>query len=104
MFPDIHDFLTTSIYKAKAHAERHSVASQTQSNMVLSEYAKLRILSIWREGNGPTAIMKALEAEKIKTTRQSVSLFIKRYAVLSLLTNKSIGVDLFLSGIERWQL
>ena len=46
--------------------------------MVLSDYAKITILTLWREGKGPTAIVEALEKEKIKTTRKTVTLFIAR--------------------------
>ena len=35
--------------------------------MVLSEYTKIRILLLWREGDGPTAIVKRLDQEGIKT-------------------------------------
>ena len=52
--------------------------------MVLSEYAKLRILSAWRENKGPTVIVKMLADEGIKTTRKGVSLFISRYVSLIL--------------------
>ena len=48
--------------------------------MVLSEYAKIRILTLWREGLGPTKISEVLqESEKITTTRKSISLFLARY-------------------------
>ena len=46
--------------------------------MVLSEYAKIRILTLWRENNGPTAIVKSLEQENISTTRKTVTFFIAR--------------------------
>ena len=39
--------------------------------MVLSEYAKIRILTLWREGLGPTKISDVLkECEKMTTTRK----------------------------------
>ena len=44
--------------------------------MVLSEYAKIRILTLWRENNGPTAIVKSLEQENISTTRKTVTFFL----------------------------
>ena len=47
--------------------------------MVLSKYAKIRILTLWREGDGPTIILRKLESEGIMTTRKTVSLFISRY-------------------------
>ena len=47
--------------------------------MVLSEYAKLRILALWRYGLGPTELLKL--HENIQTTRKSVSQFIARYAL-----------------------
>ena len=47
--------------------------------MVLSYYAKIRILTLWRYGHGPTVITELLERkEGIRTTRKSVSLFIAR--------------------------
>ena len=49
------------------------------TEMVLSEYAKIRILTLWRERNGATAIVEKLEVEKIKTTRKTVTCFIARY-------------------------
>ena len=49
--------------------------------MVLSEYSKLRILSLWRAGVGPSGIADTLwQEDEIKTTRKSVSMFIARYA------------------------
>ena len=46
--------------------------------MVLSEYAK--ILTLWRDGLGPTLITELLKQhEGIQTTRKSVSLFLARY-------------------------
>lgn len=51
------------------------------STMVLSEYAKLRILALWRDGLGPTQIRDVLrQKEGIETTRKSVSMFIARYS------------------------
>ncbi len=50
--------------------------------MVLSDYAKLQIFLFWREGLGPTAIVKALDRENIRTSRKSVHLLIQRYALL----------------------
>jgi len=47
--------------------------------MALSEYAKIRILTLWRENKGPSVIVKVLSEENITTTRKSVSLFIGRY-------------------------
>ncbi len=44
--------------------------------MVLCEYAKLRILSLWRESKA--VIVHLLAEEGITTTRKSVSLFIAR--------------------------
>ena len=40
--------------------------------MVLSEYAKIRILTLWRENSGPTVIVKALNpvGSAIKDTAQ----------------------------------
>ena len=49
--------------------------------MVLSDYAKIRILNLWREGKGPTAIVEDLSRESIKTTRKTVTLFIARYVL-----------------------
>ena len=49
------------------------------SAMVLSDYGKIRILNLWREGKGPTAIVEDLSRESIKTTRKTVTLFISRY-------------------------
>ena len=47
--------------------------------MVLSDYAKIRILTLWRAGLGPTVIAELLERDEgIRTTRKSVSLFIAR--------------------------
>ena len=51
------------------------------SAMVLSDYAKIRILNLWREGKGPTAIVEDLSRESIKTTRKTVTLFISRYVL-----------------------
>ena len=50
--------------------------------MVLSEYAKIRMLIMWREGYGPTSIVKMLDAESIKITQESVTCFIARYIIL----------------------
>jgi hypothetical protein len=46
--------------------------------MVLSEYAKIRILTLRRENNGPTVIVKVLKQENNITTRKMVTLFIGR--------------------------
>ena len=47
--------------------------------MVLSDYAKIRILTLWREGLGLTVITEQLkQQEGIQTTLKSVSLFIAR--------------------------
>ena len=54
------------------------------TGMVLSEYSKIRILTLWREGNGPTVIVRVLAGENIITTRKTVSLFISRYILLCL--------------------
>ena len=51
-------------------------------NMVLTDYAKLKILSLWRHGDGPTLIVKKLQDDGIITTRKTVSLLISRYAPL----------------------
>ena len=48
------------------------------TDMVLSEYAKIRILTLWRNGSGPTSIVEMLDEEGIKTTRKSVTCFIAR--------------------------
>lgn len=48
------------------------------TDRVLSEYAKIRILSLWRDSKGPIAIVEALAKEGIRTTRKPVSLFIAR--------------------------
>jgi len=50
--------------------------------MVLTDYAKLKILSLWRHGDGPTLIVKKLQADGIITTRKTVSSLISRYAVV----------------------
>lgn len=56
------------------------VVSSIYIVMVLSEYAKLRILTIWRGDLGPTWITELLRKhEDIQTTRKSVSLFLARY-------------------------
>ena len=47
--------------------------------MVLSEYAKIRIPTLWSEGDGPTVILRKLKFEGIKTTMKTLSLFISRY-------------------------
>ena len=47
--------------------------------MALSAYARIRILTLWRAGLGPTVIAELLECDEgIRTTRKSVSLFIAR--------------------------
>ena len=59
-----------------------TVAITISPTMVLSEYAKIRILTLWRDGLGPTRIAELLKQyEGIETTRKSVSLFLGRYTV-----------------------
>ena len=45
--------------------------------MVLSEYAKIQILTLWRENSGPTVIVKVLKQENIIITRKTVTLYWK---------------------------
>ena len=52
--------------------------------MILSKYAKLRILALSRSSKGPTAIVKALETEQMNVSRKNVSLFINRYACMTI--------------------
>ena len=49
-----------------------------ESVLVLSDYAKVQILTPWREGFGPTMITEQRK-NTIRTTRKSVSLFMARY-------------------------
>ena len=52
---------------------------------MINEYAKIRILTLWREGLGPTRILEVLEEcenNVITTIRKSISLFIVRYILL----------------------
>jgi len=60
--------------------------------MVLSEYSKIQILTLWREGNSPTVIVRVLAGENIRTTRKTVSLFISRYILLFLDVCKFVNV------------
>ena len=46
--------------------------------MVLSEYAKMRILTLLRNGSGRTSIVEMLDEEGIETTPKSVTCFIAR--------------------------
>ena len=69
------------------------------TEMVLSEYAKIRILTLWRKGNGPTTIVEKLEAEEIITTRKTVTCFIAGYTYLAngllLIYYNIIGLTLY---------
>lgn len=49
---------------------RFSAVGFWRSILVLSEYSKLRILCLWREGEGPTAIVEILEKERVTSTRK----------------------------------
>ena len=57
----------------------HIYLCMCPGTMVLSEYAKIRILTLWRQGFGPTTIADKLNDEDVKTTRKTVSLFISRF-------------------------
>ena len=62
------------------------------TNMVLSKYAKLRILTLWRENKGPTVIVQILVDEGIYTTQKSVSLFIGRYVSYATCMTDNVGI------------
>ena len=55
----------------------HKTANCYLTEMVLSGHAKIRILTLWRNGNGPTSIVQMLN-EDIRTTCKSVTCFIAR--------------------------
>lgn len=55
-----------------------SLPNHSHLKMILSEHTKLRILSLWREGKGPTAIIHTLAIENMLVSRKSVSLFVAR--------------------------
>ena len=66
IFREIHDFLDLDS-PVRAHVQYkdfsccgHQYHNLFKEVMVLSEYAKLRILSGGREGKGPTSILKVL--------------------------------------------
>ena len=47
--------------------------------MVYSEYCKLRILYLRRQGYGPTEITRLLQAQRLKVSSRGVAKFLKRF-------------------------
>ena len=47
--------------------------------MVYSEYCKLRILYLRRQGYGPAGISRLLQAERLKVSSRGVAKFLKRF-------------------------
>ena len=60
-------------------AELRALSLSVLTRMVLTDYAKYRILLLFREGHRPPKIVKLLKDEGVGVSRQGVAKFLARF-------------------------